>query len=129
MSNQEQTFFQSETPRVKGLFLESVIYTIDEHSTITLGVRNVIIASMTLHASTLIGQLFPYLAAIRVMEDEKPCHGVSHDSPSSPHNVFTSSSHDMLHRIDDFDFPEARQDLLYLLSYYRKCVSLPSEPL
>ena len=54
----------------KSLFIESVISTIDNQSTNNLGVRNIINASMTLHAGSFIGQILPYPVIIRVMEDE-----------------------------------------------------------
>ena len=63
--------------------------------------RNVTNAPIPLQAGTFIGQILPYPAIIRVMEDEKPCYGVSSvspfpHSPHSPHNVSTSSSHDFV---------------------------------
>ena len=61
-------------------------------------------------------QILPYHATVKVMEDEKPCYGVSSASLSA-HDISTSPAHKLLHHIGDIDFPETKHDLLHLLSF------------
>ncbi|XP_045114700.1 uncharacterized protein LOC123506564 [Portunus trituberculatus] len=73
-----------------------------------------------------LGDVFPYPAPVTPVTSS-PCHA---SLPSSP--VSDSPSHPppiLAHHLGEIDIPESKADLLSLLSPYRSCVSLPSEPL
>ena len=119
-----------DSARVNGVALESVLTTLEEDGTCRVAIQNITNQPISLQSGVSIGDILSYPAPVLPVESA-PCHvtqssPLDPDSPSPPPSV---QSPLLDHHLGHVDFPDAKQELLTLLSTFRSCVSLPGEPL
>ena len=119
-----------DSARVNGVALESVLTTLGDDGTCRVAIQNITNHPISLQSGVSLGDVLHYPAPVTSI-DSSPCHA-AHSSPLAtdpPSHPPQDQSPLLDHHVGDVDFPEAKPDLLALLSSYRSCVSLPGEPL
>ena len=119
-----------DTARVNGVALESVLTTLEDDGSCRVAIQNITNHPISLQSGVCLGDVLPYPAPVTPVASS-PCH-VSLPSPLDPDSSPDPPSVQspiLDQHIGNIDFPEAKPELLALLSTFRSCVSLPGEPL